>query len=577
MYGMRGSEKCIVHDIEKGNTLYGISKMYAVTVENITDSNPWAKEGLSIGETLFIPVKYVDAKEAKTSPKLDGHVLTHRVKKRETLYSLSKRYNIDMNDLLEANPGTMDGLKKGMTVLIPTDRIKKPAAHVTPAVQDSLISHLVGTGETLYSISKMYEVEIDELKDVNRGLPEGLKKGERIRIPKFRDGYVSTSAATPEIDDSEKEENTFASSPQAEVKVGLMLPFAINSINNAEAKKGESIMKMTDISFEFYRGVELALQDLSEKGMSAQVHVFDVDRQEKSVNRAMDSPGVDDLDLIIGPVFLSSYTAMAKKAESMQISSVSPFTSKSSILKGNKLASKVTTAPSHMASYMAKYMFTKYEGDTIILFKSGLEKDKAFYASFMKGWNEMKQGSDSTAVLIEFSIDAYEEEKFLPLLSTARMNPIAVPSSQRPFVSDLTTKLRSSAMSELDITVYGLESWLKFENIDADLKNRFNMRIVASKYLDYEDAETKKFISSFYAQYGTVPSPDGYGLMGYDIASYYLKGIYEHGEGFTSNLDQFKAEGLETGFDFHRVEGGGWENRHCFVLRYEDYELMREN
>ena len=57
-----------LHKIEKGNTLYSLSKMYSVKIKDLIAENPQLEEGLKIGQVIRIPVKKVDSKAAANNP-----------------------------------------------------------------------------------------------------------------------------------------------------------------------------------------------------------------------------------------------------------------------------------------------------------------------------------------------------------------------------------------------------------------------------------------------------------------------------------------------------------------------------
>jgi hypothetical protein len=155
-------------------------------------------------------------------------------------------------------------------------------------------------------------------------------------------------------------------------------------------------------------------------------------------------------------------------------------------------------------------------------------------------------------------------------------NLVVVPSADKPFVSDFFTRLSDEVIEDFKVELYGIEPWLKFDNISADQKNKWNLRISTSKYFNYESEETTEFLKNFYSNYNTIPVSDGYGILAYDITQFYLNGIYNFGKVFLKHLDQLPTDGLLTGFDFNRMSNGGWENNYKFILRYDSYDLIRE-
>ena len=94
------------HTVKKGETVYSISKSYSIEVDEIYKYNPDAKEGIQINEKLVIPISdsTQDAVESITSSNSsETEFVNHQVKKKETLYSLSKQYNVSIDDIKRYN------------------------------------------------------------------------------------------------------------------------------------------------------------------------------------------------------------------------------------------------------------------------------------------------------------------------------------------------------------------------------------------------------------------------------------------------------------------------------------------
>ncbi|MEJ2004711.1 MAG: LysM peptidoglycan-binding domain-containing protein [Cyclobacteriaceae bacterium] len=84
--------------------------------------------------------------------KIDGNVyVLHKVEEKETLYSLSKRYEVEISDIIKVNPASEFGLNIGEILKIPLISERVPE-------EDGRIVHKVKPGETLYSISREYGV-----------------------------------------------------------------------------------------------------------------------------------------------------------------------------------------------------------------------------------------------------------------------------------------------------------------------------------------------------------------------------------------------------------------------------------
>jgi LysM repeat protein len=217
----------ITHAVKMGETIRTISLKYLVEPGEIYQFNKYAVNGIKQGMTLLIPVPVKDpiaTSEKKVKPKkvvdqtetnqeentittksvtrpevIDSFEVTeYTVEPKETLYSLSKKFNISADELKLSNPSIeTSGVQIGMILKIPTKRTlgenessigsaNTPVVEVKPKVsQPIVVSHTVVAKETLYSLSKKYEVPLDIIIKQNPILNvSGLKIGMVLTIKK---------------------------------------------------------------------------------------------------------------------------------------------------------------------------------------------------------------------------------------------------------------------------------------------------------------------------------------------------------------------------------------------------------
>lgn len=150
------------YTVEKGDTLYSIASKNNLTVQELKDLNNLTSNNLSIGQTLLI----------KKNPKENTNVTTYNVKSGDTLYSIAKKYNTTVNAITTLNNLASNSLSIGQTIKIPisTQNTMEP-------------TYIVKSGDTLYSIARKYNTTVSELINRNNLKTSNLKIGQELIIP----------------------------------------------------------------------------------------------------------------------------------------------------------------------------------------------------------------------------------------------------------------------------------------------------------------------------------------------------------------------------------------------------------
>ncbi|MCX8490204.1 MAG: LysM peptidoglycan-binding domain-containing protein [Cyclobacteriaceae bacterium] len=192
----------IIHQINAKETLYSISRRYRVSVTAILESNPSSESGISVGHLLKVP--YI----SRANPKVKTgrrHVVTAK----ETLFSISRQYDVSVEDIKKANGLAENGLSLGQELIIPSTP-KVVTAPVPTEIKSANSMHTVVAKETMYSIARQYGITTQQLKEWNN-LQDELPIGKMLLVvqPKYG-SKVSTApvqkpvtASTPEIKISE--------------------------------------------------------------------------------------------------------------------------------------------------------------------------------------------------------------------------------------------------------------------------------------------------------------------------------------------------------------------------------------
>jgi LysM repeat protein len=142
----------VSHQVEPKETLYSLARRYGTTIADIVAQNPGAENGLDIGEVLMIPYTRENSR------------ITHIVQEGETLYSISRKYAVSLALLQEWNDLSSTDLKLGQPLKIyPTE-----STSIKDEIQEkSGTAHVVEAGETLFAISRKYDVPVRKLRKWN--------------------------------------------------------------------------------------------------------------------------------------------------------------------------------------------------------------------------------------------------------------------------------------------------------------------------------------------------------------------------------------------------------------------------
>ncbi len=553
-------KKFTVHAVQQGQTLFAISRAYAVPVDELLKANPDAKDGLRIGQELLIPQAAVVKKEARNAPDLlkDGE-LKHTVAKKETLFGIAKRYGLDINDLLERNPELTGGLREGMEVIIPVKATAATAADpaMRPAEPTHLIEHVVQPGETLFSLGQRYGVKPEEIVSANGGLPEGLKAGAAIRIPQ--------RGPAPEP----KPEPTTAKPPSALHRIGFLLPFSAARNDSvleatANAASGPRFYEASRIAAQFWGGARLALDSLAALGLHAEVDLIDVGDDARQWGKALKDPAINDLDLAIGPFHRAAIEQLARAHPKLPI--VCPVPQSNKVVLGLPNVSKAVPARSDQVRHAARYVAAKHARDNIIALRPDIAADKDLQEQFINGINaalstQSARYRDSVLVLKPGRRDIGE---LAARLDAARLNVIVVPSEDVEFVTAAVGKLKGLVVKQ-QLVVVGLESWLQLEPVAMADLDAIGFTFAAGSFIDHADPAVQRFTAAYRSRYNT--DVDEYALLGFDVTMH-------NGLELLGRASEERP--LHLGFRMGRTgPENGQRNEYAVMLRVKDLRLER--
>lgn len=171
-------QNTIEHSIQKGETVYSISKTYGVNMNAIFALNPESEDIIYAGRILLIPETRSSNTSSETSATItNSQISNYLVKRGETKSGLSRRFGVSIALLEQQNPHTIAMLQAGHII-----NLDKTIAEKKPLAREG--EHIVVKGETLWGIAKRNDITVAQLTATNKGkLTEFLQIGQILTIP----------------------------------------------------------------------------------------------------------------------------------------------------------------------------------------------------------------------------------------------------------------------------------------------------------------------------------------------------------------------------------------------------------
>lgn len=160
-----------IYIVKKGDSLYAIAQKYNTTVDNLKQLNNLTNNTLAIGQILKLPTQTPN---------------TYTVEAGDTLYRIATQNNTTVDILKRLNNLTDNNLTIGQVLILPpTEIIEIPTTTTT---------YTIKSGDTLYSIAKKYETTVDKIKQLNNLSNNTLTIGMQLQIPTTQ--YIETPTTT---------------------------------------------------------------------------------------------------------------------------------------------------------------------------------------------------------------------------------------------------------------------------------------------------------------------------------------------------------------------------------------------
>ncbi len=531
----------IRHKVKKGETVYGISRLYGIPLETIYALYPNARYGIKAGETLEFPQNDIAGK---------GKYLYYVVKPGDTLYSLAQGYQTTVEDLLVANPGVSDkNFKSGETIRIP---VNSSSNHIkTELVEEerlaSIDSYKVKKKDTWTSISKKTGVDEATLKEANETMTE-LKKDEVINVP-----VIETIKVEKEVRDEDPRELTNEGIKEIYDSIHQVNP----DINQLREMKLALLLDepSSKKDIDFTRGMLMALEDMKDAPYKIIFKVIDGSGSTETVTRALDN---FEPHLIVCtadkafPAFLADY------GDSNRIEVVNAFDVKNELYEDNASMVQILPPSSYFNEQVAERILSDY-GDSELIFVGNPDSNDAIAELIREKIPSGKSKQFSTSALADYSFK--DNGSYLLY---------AYPQKRDDVKALLETVRKIKDESPAEIIIVGRPSWVTLTEYFRDNFNDAEVIVPARCWFDTETEDGKEFTDRYAEMFGGSPvkSFPNFAVSGFDIANYFIDTTVTNKGDFNKSSHN-SSKGLQTDFNLKRVSNwGGLVNPMVYLLRF---------
>ena len=563
-----------LHTVTKGQSLYSISSMYNVTIDDIVRLNPGSDKQIREGAALKIPQATNNNSEKP---------VFHTIQAGETLYRLSVKYNITTQAICQANPGlSTENFRTGQVIIIPVKSETKqvqdtPQAatkeETTVKMNDWKDMHKVERKETIFSISREYGITEEELIAANPELKKGkLKKGTFLFIPYGKNEKQAQQQETTTPVKKLTNEEAFSQNEELKkdiktIKAAVLLPFMAGSTTNQDEQ-----LRMV----EYYEGFLMAVDSLKKQGVSIDLYTYDTKGKTATTNNILAKKEMKEMDIIFGPANTQDMDALTSFADKNDIRLVVPFAPKVDEVFKNPHIYQVNTPQSYLYSEVYEH-FTRKFGDCNVIFLNASNGDRE-KDDFIKGLKSELRNDGISYRDFTVTGNFYELTTVMDTLKNNVFIPTSGKSTALVKILPQLTQIRRE-MPHYNMNLFGYPEWQTYTNDYLASFYEIDTYFYSSFYTNNLFPAAVNFTHSYRRWYSKDMANiyPKYGMLGYDTGYFFLKGLSKYGNKMEENLSSIQVTPIQTGFKFERVNNwGGFINRKVFFVHFsKDYELIK--
>jgi len=529
------------------DTKYSLSKKFDITIEELEKWNPFiVRDGLQEGQVLI--VKNPVFEEKKEEKKGNVEVKRYTIQPKDTKFSVAKRFGLTIDELEALNPEIKESFPEGLEIIVSNLKENRNNSEYQ--------QYTILNKETLYGVSKKFNVSQMEILKLNPELKEGFKEGLVINIP--------NNTLEVNVDKIDKLKLVPAKNTREEKTLVMFLPFNIPLIESDTTKtKGEYLKndRFLNMTLDFYAGALIAIDSVKKLGYPVKVKIYDSEsiKSTNSIPSIIAKNDFSNVDAIIGPFMDNQVEQASKILEKYNIPIVSPLSNRN----GKPFQNVYYAMPSEILQReMLFNYFKKNNGNVLAIFSSKKVSNKETLLAQFPDLKVVPLGEKGGVTA----------ESISTLLDPTRKNFVILDTENRGMVLNATSILKKLLPKfDIQLVVFELYEALDFEDIP--IKTLTDLKMLFPSVTKSTDNGYYKSFQEKFKKVNNI-NPNQFATRGFDVTLDTVLRMYQEG-GFVNSTVELSSEQLESKFSYRKIEEGNY-NTGLYILQYTDDLTIEE-
>tara|TARA_B100001250_G_scaffold113724_1_gene96131 strand:+ start:1524 stop:3287 length:1764 start_codon:yes stop_codon:yes gene_type:complete len=550
-------ESFLTHRVKKNESLENLTKKYELNENEIIFYNPLIDK---IGLKKRMVLKIPVYKDEKLSPKLFDSIKykIHEVRSKETKWRLAYENQTTIKIIDSLNPEIINGLKIGQKIRLPISKSKLKV----PEKDSTYNYYKVLPKEGYYRIEKKLGVNRFILDSLNPNIKNtGIKEGMILKVP-----FVNSGEMIVKNDLLIERMNLLDSiSKTSKVKIALFLPFKTNDIILDSIEQTKSLLidrNLHTISLDFLIGTKFAIKTASNNGVSVDLSVFDTQNDILIINDLLRSNDFLKFNVIVGPLITSNFDFLTSTKGLINIPKISPLSTNDVYLRKNVYQS--IPRKDFLRKKMMKYLEKKIDStQNIVLVVDSINRSIE---------NELKKKFPYSLIIRPEKEDYLLPELVDSLLIDSVPNKVILESESFPLIASVISQMNAQNNSNRNVQLFTTYRGNAYETENISNKVMGGINFTYPTYYKKLPLENlTDFQNDYIELYGKLPNKES--TRAYDlILDVILRIAFK--EKLKKSIDVGETQYIENRFFYDETENESYTNKAFYILQHSGYDVI---